>query len=62
MSQMKEQIKTSEKELNKMETSNVLGAEFKTLVIRTFNELKGRGDELTENLNRIKKVMETIKN
>ena len=29
---MKEQIKTQEQELNKMEISNLSGAEFKTLV------------------------------
>ena len=34
MAQMKEQIKTPEKELNKMEISNLSDAEFKTLVIR----------------------------
>ena len=34
MAQIKEQTKTSEKELSKMETSNLTGAEFKTLVIR----------------------------
>ena len=34
--QMKEQIKTAEKELNKMEISSVTDAEFKTLVIRMF--------------------------
>ena len=33
MDQMKEQIKTPEKELNKMETNNLLNAEFKTPVI-----------------------------
>ena len=38
MAQMKEQIKTPE-ELNKMEISNLLDAEFKTLVIRMFKEL-----------------------
>ena len=32
MSQMKEQNKTPEKELNKMETSNLPDAKFKTLV------------------------------
>ena len=32
MAQMKEQIKTSEKELNKMEISNLSDAEFKTWV------------------------------
>ena len=35
---MKEQIKTPEKELNKMEISNLSDAEFKTLVIRIFQE------------------------
>ena len=39
MSQVKEQIKTTEKELNEMEISNVLDAEFKTLVIRMLKEL-----------------------
>ena len=34
MTQMKEQIKTLEKELNKMEISNLSDAEFKTLVTR----------------------------
>ena len=32
MAQMKEQIKTPEKELNKIEISNLSAAEFKTLV------------------------------
>ena len=39
MAQMKEQIKTSEKELNKMEISNLSDAEFKTLVVRMLKEL-----------------------
>ena len=34
MAQMKEQIKTPEKELNKMEISNLSDAEFKTLVVK----------------------------
>ena len=55
MAKMKEQNKHPEKELNKMETSNLLDAEFKTLVIRMLNEL-------SENFNSIKKDMETIKN
>ena len=33
MAQMKEQIKTPEKQLNKMEISNLSDAEFKTLII-----------------------------
>ena len=48
MSQMKEHNKTSEKELNKIETSNLLDTEFKTLVIRMLNEL-------SEDLKSIKK-------
>ena len=47
--QMKEQNKFPEKELNKMETSNLLDAEFKTLVIKMLNEL-------SENLNSLKKI------
>ena len=34
MAQMKEKNQIPEKELNKMETSKLLDAEFKTLVIR----------------------------
>ena len=47
MAQMKEQIKTPEKELNKMYISNPLDAEFKTWVIKI---LKG----LREDINSIK--------
>ena len=39
MAQMKEQIKTPEKELNEMEISNLSNAEFKILVIRMLKEL-----------------------
>ena len=49
MAQIKEQIQTPEKELNKMEISNLSDAEFKTLVIRIFKEL-------SEDLNSIKKI------
>ena len=52
--QMKEQIKTPEKELNKVETSNPSDVEFKTLVI---NMLK----ELSEDLNSIKKIQSETK-
>ena len=45
-SQMKEQNKTTEKELNKVETSSLLDAEFKTLVIKMLNEFRGRVVEL----------------
>ena len=52
MFHMKEQNKAPEKERNKVEMSNLKDAEFKTLVIRMLNELKGRVDELSENFNR----------
>ena len=39
MTQMKEQIKTPEKELKEMEISNLLNAELKTLVIRMLKEI-----------------------
>ena len=39
MARMKEQNKTLEKQLNKMEISNLSDAEFKTLVIRMLKEL-----------------------
>ena len=48
MAQMKIQDKTPEKELNKMQTSSLLDAEFKIL-IRMLNEL-------SENHSNIKKV------
>ena len=38
MAQMKEQDKTPGKELNKIETSNLLDTEFKTLIIRTLKK------------------------
>ena len=40
MAQMKEQIKTPEKELNKMEISNLSDIEFETLFIRMLKKLK----------------------
>ena len=40
MAQMKEQIKTPEKELKEMEISNLSDAEFKTLVTRMLKELR----------------------
>ena len=56
MTQLKEQIKTPEKELNKMDRSKLLDTEFKTLVIRMLKELRGRGDELREKFNSIEKT------
>ena len=54
MAQVKEQNKTPEKELNKMEITNLSDAEFKTLVIRMLREL-------TENSNSIKKTQAGVK-
>ena len=54
MAQMKEQIKTPEKELNEMEISNLSDAEFKTLVIRMLGELR-------EDLSSIKKIQSETK-
>ena len=48
MTQMKEEEKSPEKELNKMETGNRPDVEFKTLVIRMLKEL-------SEDLNSIKR-------
>ena len=46
MAQMKEENKTPEKELNKMEISNISDAEFKTLVIRMLKELIEYGNSI----------------
>ena len=54
MAQMKEQIKTPEKELKEMEISNLSGAEFKALVIRMLKEL-------SEELSSIKKIQRETK-
>lgn len=42
----------SEKELRETETSSPPYAEFKTLLVRTLSELRGRADELSENFTR----------
>ena len=39
MAQMKEEIKTPKIELSDEDTANLLGAEFKTLVIRVLTEM-----------------------
>ena len=54
MAQMKEEVKTPERQLNKMEISNLSDAEFKTLVIRMLKEL-------SEELNSIKKLQSEMK-
>ena len=52
---MKEQIKTPQKELNKIEIKQFIRLEFKTLVIRMFKELN-------EDLSSIKKIQSETKN
>ena len=54
MAQVKEHIKTPEKELNKMEKNNLSDAEFKTLVIRMLRKL-------SEDLSSIKKTQSETK-
>ena len=54
MAQMKHQIKTPEKELNKIEINNLSDAEFKTLVIRMLKEL-------SEDLSNMKKTQSETK-
>ena len=44
-----------------MEAGNLSDAEFKTLVIRMLNELRGRADVLIQNFNSTEKDMESIK-
>ena len=48
MAQMKEQIKTPEKELSDKEIANLFDAEFKTLVIRVLTEVVEYGCETEE--------------
>ena len=62
MAQMKEQIKTSEKELNKMEISNLSDAEFKTLVIRMLKELSEDLSSMKNTQSETKGTVTEIKN
>ena len=48
MDQMKEQIKTLEKELSDEEIANISDADFKTLVIRMLTEMVEYGHKLEE--------------
>lgn len=52
MFQMKTQNKAPEKELNEMETSSLSDAQFKTLLIRMLNEVRGEIEKPSENLKR----------
>ena len=56
MSQMKEENKTPHKELNKMETSNLLDAKFKTLTIRMLNEPRENNRKKCKDIETIKRT------
>ena len=58
MAQMKEQIKTPEKELSDEEIDNLSDAEFKTLVIRMLTEMVEYGQKMEE---RMKAMQSEIK-
>ena len=61
MVQMKEQNKTPERELNKMEISNLSDAEFKTLVIRMLQELTGYFNSIKKTQAKMKVPLSEIK-
>ena len=52
MFQIKEQDKTSEKELNEMEISNVPNIQFQGMIIKMLTKLGRRMDEHSENFNK----------
>ena len=62
MAQMKEQNKTPEKEVNKIEISNLSDAEFKTLVIRMLRELIGYFNSIKKTQAKINFTLSEIKN
>ena len=54
MAQMKEQIKTQDKELSDEEIDNLSEAEFKTLVIRMLTEMVEYGHKIEEEVKALK--------
>ena len=63
MAQVKEQNKTPEKELNKMEIANLSDVEFQTLVMRMFKETIGYYDNIKKTQAEMKAALsETKKN
>ena len=62
MAQMKEQIKTSEKELTKMEISNLSEAEFKTQDIRMLKELSEDPSSIKKTQSEMKLTLIEIQN
>ena len=61
MTHMTEQNKTLEKELNETETTNLLDAEFKTLVIRMLKELTGYSNIIQKTQEVMKVTLSEIK-
>ena len=61
MAQMKEQNKTPEKELNKMEIGNLSDAEFKILVIKKLRELTGYFNSIQKTQAEMKVTLSEIK-
>ena len=61
MAQMKEYTKTPEKDLNKMEISNLSDAAFKTLVIRMLKELTGYFNSIKKAQAEMKVTLSKIK-
>ena len=59
MAQMKEQIKTPEKELSDKEIANLSDSEFKTLLIRVLTEIVEYGCKTEE---KVKAMQREIKN
>ena len=61
MAQMKEQNKTPEKEMNKMEISNLSDVEFKTLLIRNLKKLIGYFNSIKKTQAEMKLILSEIK-
>ena len=59
---MKEQIKTPEKELNEVEISNLIDAEFKTLFIRMLKEFREDFSSIKNTQSEMKDTLIEIKN
>ena len=57
MAQMKEQIKTPEKELSDKKIENLSDAEFKTLVIRMLTEMVEYGHKMEEKVKAMQSEM-----
>ena len=62
MAQMKEQIKTPEKELKKREISNLSDAGFKTLIVRMLKEINMDFSSIKKTQSETKATLTEIKN